>query len=93
MHELIKPKRLYPGDKVATISISSGRAGDPDMIERYYVGKERLEKIFGLEVVETPHALKGTDFIRENPKARVSDLHGALLDPQIKAIEIGRAHV
>ena len=86
MKELIKPKRLNPRDKVATISISGGRAGDLDMIDRYYVGKERIEKIFSLEVVETPHALKGSDFIKDNPKARVNDLHGALLDPQIKAI-------
>ena len=34
MHQLIKPKKLNPGDTIATISLSGGRAGDPDMIER-----------------------------------------------------------
>lgn len=86
MKELIKPKRLCAGDTVATISISGGRAGDPDMLERYYVGKRRLQEIFDLNVVETPHALKGSEFIYKNPKARVDDLHQALLDPDIKAI-------
>lgn len=86
MHQLIKPKKLCPGDTVATISISGGRAGDPDMIERYYVGKHRLEQIFGLKIIETPNALKGSNFIYKNPKARADDLMQALLDANIKAI-------
>ena len=86
MRELIKPQKLNVGDTVATISISGGRAGDSDMIERYNIGKQRLEKIFGLKVVETPHALKGTEFIYKNPQTRVDDLHQALLDPNIRVI-------
>lgn len=86
MNGLIKPRKLSPGDTVATISISGGRAGDPDMIERYLVGKHRLESIFGLKVVETPNALKGSEFLYRNPKARADDLMQALLDPNIKAI-------
>jgi muramoyltetrapeptide carboxypeptidase LdcA involved in peptidoglycan recycling len=86
MDALMKPKKLNPGDTIATISISGGRAGDPDMIDRYYLGKRRLEEIFGLHVVETPHALKGSDFLYQNPKCRADDLHQALLDPKIKAI-------
>lgn len=86
MHKLIKPKKLSPGDTVATISISAGRAGDADMLPRYNIGKKRLEDVFGLRVVETRHALKGMDFIYKNPKARVDDLHDALLDPGIKGI-------
>lgn len=86
MKELIKPKKLSPGDTVATISTSGGRAGDPDMIERYFIGKQRLENIFGLKVVETPNALKGSDFLYRSPKDRAEDLMQALLDPTIKAI-------
>jgi muramoyltetrapeptide carboxypeptidase LdcA involved in peptidoglycan recycling len=86
MNRLIKPKKLCPGDTIAAISISAGRAGDPDMLERYYLGKRRLEEVFGLKVVETPNALKGSDFIYRNPKARVDDLMQALLDPSIKGI-------
>ena len=46
MHQLIKPKKLNPGDTIATISLSGGRAGDPDMIERYLFGKRQLEEHF-----------------------------------------------
>ena len=86
MVDLIKPRKLRAGDTVATLSISGGRAGDPDMIGRYRLGKRRLEEEFGLEVVETPNAMRGNDFIYRNPKARVDDLHGALLDPSVKGI-------
>lgn len=58
MHKLIKPRKLCKGDTIATISLSGGRAGDIDMIERYHIGKRRLEEIFGLNVVETPNCLK-----------------------------------
>lgn len=86
MHPLRKPKKLQEGDTVAAISISGGRAGDADMLERYQTGKKRLEAIFGLKVTETPHALSGSEYLYRNPKARADDLHQALLDPNIKAI-------
>lgn len=86
MQELIKPSRLQAGDTVATISISGGRAGDADMLERYTIGKQRLQDEFGLNVVEMPHSLKGSEFLYKNPQKRVADLHQALLDPSIKAI-------
>lgn len=86
MHPLIKPRKLAPGSKVATLSISGGRAGDPDMMERYLVGKKRLEDVFGLQVIETQHSLMGQEFICQNPAARVADLHQALQDPEIHGI-------
>ena len=63
MTELIKPARLRQGDTVAAISVSGGRAGDEDMRWRYELGKKRLEECFGLHVVETPHALAGSDYL------------------------------
>lgn len=86
MNKLIKPKKLKRGDTIATISISGGRAGDIDMLKRYNIGKKRLQEIFGLNVIETPNALKGSEFIYSNPKARVDDLMWALKNPNIKAI-------
>ena len=65
---LIKPKRLQPGDKVATISLSWGGAGDPDILWRYEVGKKRLEEEFGLKVVEMPNTLSGTEYLYNNPQ-------------------------
>ncbi len=86
MEKLIKPHRLHAGDTVATISISGGRAGDPDMIGRYNLGKERLQEVFGLKVVETPNSLRGNDFIYKHPEVRAEDLMQALLDADIKGI-------
>lgn len=83
---LIKPKMLQAGDKVATISLSWGGAGEPDLKWRYEQGVERLEKVFGLEVVPMPNSLKGGDYLYENPKARAEDLMNAFKDPTIKGI-------
>lgn len=81
---MIKPARLNKGDKVATISLSWGGAGA--LPHRYKVGKKQLQDTFNLEVVETKHALKPSEWIAKNPQARAEDLMGALLDPTIKAI-------
>lgn len=86
MKKLIIPSKLNEGDKVAFISISGGRAGDEDMIPRYLLGKRRFEKIFNVEVVETPNALKGSKYIYEHPEKRAEDLMWALKDDSIKGI-------
>lgn len=83
---LIKPKRLQPGDKVATVSPSWGGAGDPELIWRYEQGVKRLEEVFGLEVVPMPNSLKGTDYLYENPQARAEDLMAAFKDKSVKGI-------
>lgn len=84
MASFIKPKALKPGDKVATISLSWGGAGE--LPHRYKFGKEQLQNNFGLEVVETSNALKSADYIYKNPKARADDLMEAFSDSSIKAI-------
>jgi len=70
MKKLIIPSKLNKGDTVAFISISGGRAGDEDMIPRYLLGKRRFEKIFHVKVVETPHALRGSEYLYEHPEKR-----------------------
>lgn len=86
MKELIIPKKINRGDKIAFISLSGGRAGDPDMFPRYETGKSRFEKIFGVTVVETPNALRGSDFLYKHPELRADDLMWALRNPDIKGI-------
>ncbi|MBP8639483.1 MAG: LD-carboxypeptidase [Oscillospiraceae bacterium] len=86
MRELVKPQKLNIGDKVAAVSLSWGGAGDDEIRWRYYQGKERLEKLFGLEVVEMPNTLKGSEFIYNNPQKRAEDLMQAFSDSSIKAI-------
>ncbi|GKX65364.1 S66 family peptidase [Inconstantimicrobium mannanitabidum] len=84
--KLIKPNKLNPGDKVATISLGWGGAGDSDMLWRYGIGKKRLQEEFGLEVIEMPHTLSGSNYIYEHPEKRAADLMIAFKDPSIKGI-------
>lgn len=83
---LIKPKKLQPGDTVATISPSWGGAGEPELRWRYEQGVKRLAEVFGLKVVPMPNSLKGGDYLYENPKARAEDMMTAFRDKNIKAI-------
>jgi muramoyltetrapeptide carboxypeptidase LdcA involved in peptidoglycan recycling len=84
MKSLIRPKSLKPGDKAAAVSLSWG--GTSSLMERYRDAKRNLQDIFGLQVIETTHALKTADWIYNNPKARAEDLMEAFSDPSIKAI-------
>jgi len=79
-----KPPKLQPGDKVAAISLSWGGPGTFPW--RYAAGKKQLEDEFGLQVVETRHALRHADWLKRNPQARADDLLEAFADPGIKAI-------
>lgn len=83
---LTKPKKLQPGDRVATISPSWGGAGEPEIRWRYEQGVQRLEDIFGLEVVPMPNSLKSGDYLYQNPQARAEDLMAAFQDESIKGI-------
>jgi muramoyltetrapeptide carboxypeptidase LdcA involved in peptidoglycan recycling len=82
--QMIKPRKLKKGDKIATISLSWGGAGE--LPDRYHTGKRQLEETFGVEVVETRNALKPAAWIDKNPRARADDLLEAFADPSIKAI-------
>ena len=83
---MIKPKHLEAGDKVAIVSLSSGSLGEPGLIHKFYMAKERLEKDFGLQVEAMPNALKGRKFIDEHPEARAADLMQAFSDKSVKAV-------
>lgn len=86
MLKLIKPKGLKPGDKIAAVSLSWGGAGDADLLWRYDLGKKRLQEQFGLDVVEMPNTLKGSDYLYHHPEKRAEDLMAAFSDTSIKAI-------
>lgn len=79
-----KPPKLAPGDTVATISLSWGGPGT--FPARYAAGKRQLQETFGLQVVETRHALKDADWLACNPQARADDLMEAFADPTINGI-------
>ena len=82
----IKPPRLRPGDTVAVVSLSWGGLGDPELIHKYRLAKERLENLFGLRVRPMPHALKGSRFVYEHPELRARDLMDAFRDDTVQAV-------
>lgn len=86
LSELTIPRRLSAGDTVAFLSISGGRAGDPDMLPRYRLARKRFEESYGVKVVETPNALRGSAWIYAHPQARAEDLEWALKTPAVKGI-------
>lgn len=81
---LLKPKMLKSGDRIAVVSPSWGGPGT--FPARYEAGKRQLTEAFGVEVVETPHALKSAEWLYANPEARANDLMGAFASPQIDGI-------
>lgn len=83
---MIVPGKLKKGDTVALVSLSSGMGGEKEFYHRYLLGKERLEKEFGLNVVVMPNALKGCEYLYNHPEARANDLMNAFKNKNIKAI-------
>jgi muramoyltetrapeptide carboxypeptidase LdcA involved in peptidoglycan recycling len=81
---MLKPPKLHPGDKIATVSLSWG--GPSVFPHRYHTGIQQLQDEFGLQVVEMPNTLKDADWLARNPKARADDLMQAFADPSIKGI-------
>lgn len=59
---------------------------EKEFYHRYLLGKERLEKVFGLKVITMPNALKGVEYLYKHPEARAKDLMGAFKNKKIKAI-------
>lgn len=80
---MIKPRCLKRGDKIAVVSLSWGGLGEPDLIHKYNIAKERLESEFGLEVIPMPNALKGIEFLSSHPELRAADLMQAFSDKSI----------
>ncbi len=81
---MIKPSRLYPGDKITALSLSWGGAGE--IPHRYQQGVKHIKENFNLEVVPAKNALRSAEWLYNNPKARAEDWMEALLDPSVKAI-------
>ena len=82
---MIKPNKLKQGDKIAVISLSLGLLGEPFMAFQKELIEKRLSD-FGLEVVYTPNALKGIEFLKDNPQKRAEDLKWVFEDDTIKGI-------
>jgi muramoyltetrapeptide carboxypeptidase LdcA involved in peptidoglycan recycling len=84
MTKMIKPRTLRRGDRVAAISLSRGWASA--FPRAYQDGKRQLQEAFGVEVVESHHALAESDWLAKHPEARAADLMEVLKDPTIQGI-------
>jgi len=84
--EVIKPKRLQKGDKVAVVSPSYAEAKTmPNRLQQSFV----FLKSLGLEPILMPHALeqdKDLPYLSASPKDRAADINQAFADSSIKAI-------
>lgn len=82
--ELLRPRMLAPGDRLAAVSLSWGGAGK--FPHRFEAGRWQLQDEFGVELVATRHALRDPDWLGRNPQARADDLMEAFADPGIAGI-------
>lgn len=82
--ELIKPRRLRSGDKLAAVSTSWGGPGT--FPNRYDIGKEQMQDSLAIEIVEMEHTRADPQFLDGNPQVRASDLMRAFSDPTIDGI-------
>ncbi|GEM46505.1 S66 family peptidase [Deinococcus cellulosilyticus] len=80
----IKPRKLTPDSKIATVSLSSGFV--TDVQHRYDAAKRQIRETFGWQVTEAPNAFRGSEYLYRNPQARADDLHWALSNPDIEGI-------
>ncbi len=85
MMKLIKPGHLEKGDLVATVSPCNGWAGDSEIKWKYELGVSRLQEI-GLRVVAAPNALRGSEYLSKNPRARAEDIMWAFDNKDVRAI-------
>ena len=84
MLQLLKPRPLAPGSRVATVTPSWGGPGS--VPHRYEMGVRELRERFGFEVVEMPHVRADPAWVWRNPQARADDLNAAWADPTIDGI-------
>ena len=82
---MVVPKKLKKGDKVAIVSLSSGILGENFIKHELEIGIKRLKE-FGLVPVIMPNALKGIEYLKNNPEKRAEDLKQAFMDDNIKMI-------
>ena len=71
--------------KIGIVSLSSGIMGENFIQHELNLGKKRLEE-YGVAVEFLPHALKGLEFIKQQPECRAQDLLTAFQDDSIDMI-------
>ncbi len=83
---LIFPNKIKKGDTVGIVSLSDGVLGESFASHSLKLLEERLKCDLGLRFKYMNNALKGVDFLKNNPKARAEDLIQAFKDPEVDVI-------
>lgn len=71
--------------KIGIVSLSSGLLGEDFVKHEVEIGIDRL-KAYGVDFRFMPNALRGIEYLKENPKARAEDLIAAFEDKSIDMI-------
>ena len=71
--------------KIGIVSLSRGILGEDFIKHELEIGKKRIND-YGIELEFLPHALKGLEFIEDNPNCRAKDLISAFEDDTIDMI-------
>lgn len=79
-HDLVRPPKARPGDRIAVISPSFAAPGAYPAVHEQAM--RRLAEVTGLVPVEYP----STRTVGATPEARAADIDAAFADPQIRAI-------
>ncbi|MFB6241688.1 MAG: LD-carboxypeptidase [Candidatus Nanosalina sp.] len=79
------PPKLERGDKVAVLRPGNGPA-KTEFPEVYELGIERMEDIFGFELVEFPSCDQDMEELTEHPERRAQELEEAFRKDDIQAI-------
>ena len=79
-HELIRPPKARPGDRIAVLSPSFAAAGAFPAVHEQAM--RRLTEVTGLIPVEYPTTRR----VGASPAARAADLNAAFADPEIRGI-------
>ena len=74
-----------PIQNIAVVSLSAGIIGEDFVKHEVGIGLRRLMD-YGCDVRFMPHALKGTEYVRNHPEDRAADLLEAFRDPGIDMI-------
>lgn len=82
---VVRPYGLRPGDKIAVVSLSSGKLGEEYCRHYLHIGAVHLNEL-GLTPEFMPNALQGEEFLSAHPEARAADLKHAFQDDSIRGI-------
>lgn len=71
--------------KIGIVSLSSGIMGEDFVRHELEIGINRLRE-YGVEIEFLPHALKGLEYIKDNPEKRAEDLLAVFKDDSVDMI-------